>query len=101
MISGYKIIINDQLTHTVEDWSDVRSPSRARRRRKRGFPQRIRFRQVPDQKIVRMGDMLVMHSVIYEELMRRAGGYVAMIREPLTGTTWPIMGVACTLKSAH
>ena len=35
------------LTDTVEDWSGVRAPSRAIRRRKRGFRQNIRFIQVP------------------------------------------------------
>jgi len=35
------------LVDRIEDWSKVRSPGRARRRRKRGYPQRIIVREVP------------------------------------------------------
>ena len=35
------------LVDRIEDWSEVRSPGRARRRRKRGYPQRIIVREVP------------------------------------------------------
>lgn len=39
------------MTKPFEDWSEVRSPSRARRRLKRGFPQRIRYVQIPDPQL--------------------------------------------------
>jgi hypothetical protein len=41
------------LLHTVrhEDWSQVKSPSRARRRMKQGHRQRIRYLALPDPKV--------------------------------------------------
>lgn len=39
------------LTVPYEDWSEVRSPGRARRRMKRGHRQRIKYLQVPDPKV--------------------------------------------------
>lgn len=35
------------LTETIEDWSKVRSPSRARRRQRYGYPQNVVLREVP------------------------------------------------------
>ena len=37
-----------------EDWSQVRSPGRARRRLKRGHPQRIRFYYKPDPNLLQL-----------------------------------------------
>lgn len=53
MISFCGMPINTSLLLTVphEDWSDVRSPARARRRMKRGYKQRVRYLQVPDPKV--------------------------------------------------
>lgn len=44
---GVRIIENKHLTKTVEDWSRVRSPSRALRRMRRGFRQNVRLVIVP------------------------------------------------------
>ncbi len=44
-----------------EDWSAVRSPGRARRRRRQGHPQRIRQYYKPDPKVLH--DKV--HGVIY------------------------------------
>lgn len=49
------------LTVTVEDWSQVRSPGRAARRRKQGKAQRIRYIEVPDPKLYGFGDTLIGH----------------------------------------
>jgi hypothetical protein len=58
-----RIIENINLVDTVEDWSRVRSPARARRRRKRGFPQNIVYRQVPKKEAYSIdgGRTVVMH----------------------------------------
>lgn len=60
-IAGLRIVESLAVTVPVEDWSDVRSPARARRRLKRGFPQRIRIRQEPDPNVYRIGGALHMH----------------------------------------
>jgi hypothetical protein len=55
----------------VEDWSNVRSPSRARRRLKRGFKQNVVIRSVPKKEVLRMGDTLVMHPSVAVVLRSR------------------------------
>lgn len=42
-----------------EDWSQVRSPGRAARRRRQGHPQRIRYYYKPDPKLLRFPDGMV------------------------------------------
>lgn len=65
MISGgLDIFENELLTITVEDWSNVRSPSRAKRRRKRGFPQRVKTEVRPDPKAYRIGSRIYMHPAM-------------------------------------
>lgn len=46
--NGMPIVTNWLLTVPFEDWSQVRSPSRARRRMKRGHRQRIRYLDLPN-----------------------------------------------------
>lgn len=58
---GIDIIEDENMTVTTEDCSQVRSPSRAQRRRKRGFPQRIKYVVSPSPAIYRVGDKVVMH----------------------------------------
>lgn len=71
--AGMRIIEDRSLVDTVEDWSQVRSPSRARRRRKLGHPQRIVFRQVPKEEVyVIEGRTMVMHP----ETARKLRGLV-------------------------
>lgn len=65
---GIEIIEDWRMTDTVEDWSGVRSPSRALRRRKRGFPQRIVYRQVPKKGAVKMGNRVFVHPEIARQL---------------------------------
>ncbi len=49
------------LTITVEDWSQVRSPGRAARRRKQGKAQRIQYVEIPDPKLYAFGDTVIGH----------------------------------------
>lgn len=65
---GVQIIEDPNMTRTVEDWSHVRSPSRAARRRKQGHRQNIRFVQEPMQSVYRIGNAMVMHPVIAAQL---------------------------------
>lgn len=56
----------------VEDWSGVRSPSRARRRLRQGHKQNIRMVAVPKPDVLSMdgGRSLVMHPEIARKLER-------------------------------
>ena len=59
---GLRIIESPSLTLPPrEDWSQVRSPGRARRRRRQGHPQRIRIIIDPNPNALVMGDTVVMH----------------------------------------
>jgi hypothetical protein len=59
------------LTITEEDWSDVRSPSRAKRRRAQGHKQRIRYVQVPDPNFHTIGNQVYGHPVTVQKLLDR------------------------------
>lgn len=72
-IQGIQIIESPYLTELIEDWSRVRSPSRAIRRRKRGFKQNIEYRQVPSPNACVMSSgKIIMHPdtarKVYEQL---------------------------------
>src|SRR5687767_6387259 len=55
-----------------EDWSRVRSPSRARRRRAKGHPQRIRIYFTPKKEAMSLpGGKIVMHPQRARELRDR------------------------------
>lgn len=68
---GFQIIENPLPVDTIEDWSRVRSPARARRRRKLGHPQRIEMVTVPKKEVFAFGDKLVMHPEMAAEFRRR------------------------------
>lgn len=53
-----------------EDWSQVRSPGRAARRRKRGHKQRIRFYHKPDPQVLhdRANGVIYAHPVTAQRL---------------------------------
>lgn len=65
---GLRVIVDPTLLDTVEDWSKCRSPSRARRRWRRGIPQRMTLRLVPKPVVYRMGDTIVGHPDIVAEI---------------------------------
>lgn len=69
---GIQIIENSMLTEPYEDWSQVRSHGRARRRMKQGHKQRVRHLQKPSDKVYRMDGYLVMHPVVAAALRSRA-----------------------------
>jgi len=73
MIGSVRIIEDANLLDTVEDWSRVRSPARAWRRRRRGFKQNIVTRHVPKKEIYSLdgGRTLVMHPEMARELRRQ------------------------------
>lgn len=66
MTLGLRIVENDMLVKTSEDWSDVRSPGRARRRRAK-HRQNIRIVGVPADPI-QIGDTIFMHPATMASL---------------------------------
>ncbi len=71
-VMGVRIIENDLLTVLAEDWSKVRSPSRAKRRLKQGHRQRIRHYYRPDPKAYKLPDgTVVMHPAMAQALRQR------------------------------
>ena len=67
--AGMRIMETDLLVDIVEDWSRVRSPARARRRRKLGHPQRIAYRETPkEDAYVIHGQTIVMHPEMARKL---------------------------------
>jgi hypothetical protein len=70
---GLKVIQSSEMVEgPFEDWSRVRSPARARRRRRRGYRQNIRFYWVPRPDFLQMSNgTLVCHPAAYAELKAR------------------------------
>jgi hypothetical protein len=65
---GMDIIPSELAVRKTEDWSDVRSPSRARRRLKQGHRQNIKT--VDEPIAIRSGNAIFMHPKLYDELRR-------------------------------
>jgi hypothetical protein len=70
MIHGARIIENRNMVDYVDDWSRVRSPSRALRRRRQGHKQNIDIKVVPKKEALSMegGRVLIMHPDIARAL---------------------------------
>lgn len=67
-----RIVESLHMVETVEDWSKVRSPSRAARRRKQGHRQNIVVRQVPRKDAISIdgGRTFMVHPEAMKELRR-------------------------------
>ena len=59
--AGLRLVSDPNMVETVEDWSQVRSPSRAARRRRVGHAQRIRYVTRPMRQVYQVGDAIVGH----------------------------------------
>ena len=66
---GLKIIETPMLTKTIEDWSRVRSPGRARRRRRK-HKQNIRIVTVPCDKFYMTNDTVICHPAMVRKLRK-------------------------------
>lgn len=67
-LDGLRIVEDPHMVETVEDWSDVRSPSRAARRRRQGHRQRIRYVTRPKQQVISGMGCLIMHPEVAARL---------------------------------
>lgn len=68
-INGLSLVETAHATEQCEDWSACRSPSRARRREKRGFKQRVRRWRKPA--CYQTGDTIFIHPDLAREMRRR------------------------------
>lgn len=91
MFAGIRIVEDSRLTVETQDWSGVRSPSRARRRLRRGFRQNIVYGRKPDPKAysINGGKTLIMHPATYDAVKRAAGGRsdARTLISPMSGGT--------------
>lgn len=66
-----RIIEDSSLVVTTEDWSGVRSPGRARRRRRK-YPQNIKITSRPSTDSYIVGDKLICHPATADSLRKHA-----------------------------
>lgn len=91
-----EIVESAWLVDRVEDWSEVRSPSRAARRRQQGHPQRIRIVETPRRDVLVIKGVMYAHPVVVAEIraqLRARGDALARSRETdilrvLSGRPW-------------
>lgn len=77
MLAGLQVIEDRSLVDSVEDWSRVRSPGRARRRQRYGYRQNIRIVKVPKKEMFILGgNKLVVHPDFLPEVIRQYNGAV-------------------------
>lgn len=69
---GMPVVKQPLLTVPAEDWSRVRSPSRARRRIRRGFRQNIRHYDAPSPNAMIVNGVMYVHPDMLSALIRRA-----------------------------
>ena len=70
--AGVRVVAVPDMVDIVEDWSRVRSPARARRRRWLGHPQRVVARKAPMRCVLQIGGVLHMHPAMLDKLMLAA-----------------------------
>lgn len=69
-----RLVESLHMVDTREDWSGVRSPSRARRRRKQGHRQNIRFITVPKPELLTTADGTIYgHPATIADMMAKLG----------------------------
>ncbi|MBP2494681.1 hypothetical protein ABID82_007198 [Methylobacterium sp. PvP062] len=71
--AGIRLVPDPHMVDVTEDWSEVRSPSRAARRRREGHPQRIRYRELPKPEFYHLPaqNMIVAHPAVIDRLHAR------------------------------
>jgi hypothetical protein len=72
VLGALKFITSPHMTEQVEDWSRVRSPSRARRRQRQGHRQNVVMRQVPRKEAISIdgGSTFIVHPVVADQIAR-------------------------------
>lgn len=67
-LGGLTIFEDINMVDYHEDWSGVRSHGRAARRRKLGFPQRIKITATPKKEAVQFGSKVFMHPEMARQM---------------------------------
>lgn len=67
-LTGFRVIETPSMVHTIQDWSRVRSPARARRRMKRGYAQNVVTRTVPRDDVVVHNETMYVHPATMMKL---------------------------------
>lgn len=72
-LEGIRVITSDVVGDPYEDWSGVRSPGRARRRRAKGHPQRIvtRYRSNGQFYHDRIRNTIICHPGDYHRIQQK------------------------------
>ena len=73
--TGVRIFEDPTLVDVVEDWSRVRSPARARRRRAKGYRQNITFIETPKREAYFLAEhnAMVMHPSVAARMHEHIG----------------------------
>jgi hypothetical protein len=81
-----RIVEDASLVDYVEDWSKVRSPSRARRRLKRGIRKSLPMKAVPNKTVYSIdnGRVLVMHPEVARAMERQLTAQIDRMTEQAT-----------------
>lgn len=91
-----RIHVTPGAVRTIEDWSGVRSPARARRRRAK-HPQRIRVQtNVPSILIV--GGVMYLHPDRWTAFMKKQE---QPLKADAFSSGWSIMGIPVTFEAGH
>ncbi len=71
--AGIRLVSDPLLVDVIEDWSEVRSPSRAARRRRQGHQQRVRYREIPKPEFYHLPgqNMIVAHPTTIDRIHAR------------------------------
>jgi hypothetical protein len=97
---GVRVIEDEAAHEVIEDWSGVRSPSRAARRRRQGHRQNIRIEHKPICISIDGGRTLVMHPRLADQLRKELGARITasidrQIKNALHGPFFAIDQAGC------
>ena len=69
-VLGVRVLESEHMTEVIEDWTNVRSPGRARRRMRQGHKQRVEHHTVPRRDVVSIdgGRTLICHPALMREI---------------------------------
>ena len=89
-----KLMINDLLVEEYEDWSRVRSPSRAKRRMRSGHRQNVDIKQRPSSRVIhdKVNNVMYCHSETYKRMREHIASQMAEFQErQMQSILFPVM----------
>jgi hypothetical protein len=93
-VLGVRIVEDERAHDLIEDWSRVRSPSRAARRLRQGHRQNIRIAARPAAYTIDGGRTVIMHPTLAAELRRQVAARIdatakSVMADAISGRRWP------------